>query len=300
MAEAIVNNNALNDLKKPLNEIKNLLKSINLNDVLKDKINLILDNIDSCFLHLSYDMKKMNNEIQLLNNKNDRLQEEIFDVNSIFLDRYFDIQQDPNYMIGGPFRMSIVEKYKEMGTIIPGKIESGRVRVGDRCVIMPNRTRVEVTNIYSGGREINCCIYGENIRLKLKNVEEEEISLGFILCDAQQKCHVGRVFDAQVELTEHKSNIRPGYLAVLHIHVAVAEVQLKELTALIDRKTGETTREYPKLLKQNQIATARFELLQRGQTICMELFEHFPRLGRFALLDEDRIVVVGKVLQIVE
>ncbi|CAF4680813.1 unnamed protein product [Rotaria sp. Silwood1] len=79
MAEAIVNNNALNDLKKPLNEIKNLLKSINLNDVPKDKINLILDNIDSCFLHLSYDMKKMNNEIQLLNNKHDRLQEEIFD-----------------------------------------------------------------------------------------------------------------------------------------------------------------------------------------------------------------------------
>ncbi|CAF3971274.1 unnamed protein product, partial [Rotaria sp. Silwood1] len=87
--------------------------------------------------------------------------------------------------------------------------------------------------------------------------------------------------------------------AVLYIHAAVAEVQLKELLALIDRKTGETTREYPKFLKQNQIVTARFELSQRGQIICMELFEHFPRLGRFTLLDEDRIVAVGKVLQIV-
>ncbi|CAF4056984.1 unnamed protein product, partial [Rotaria sp. Silwood1] len=155
------------------------------------------------------------------------------------------------------------------------------------------------TNIYSGDREINWSVYGQHVRLKLKKVEEEKISRGFILCDAQHKCRVGRVFDAQVKLTKNKSNIRPGYSAVLHIHAAVAEVQFKELRALINRKTGETTREYPKFLKQNQIATARFELSQRRQIICMELFEHFPRLGRFALLDEDRIVAVGKILQIV-
>jgi peptide chain release factor subunit 3 len=70
-----------------------------------------------------------------------------------------------------------------------------------------------------------------------------------------------------VELSEHKSNIRPGYSAVLHIHTTVAAVQLKELIALIDHKASETTREYPKFLKQNQIATGIFELSQRGQTI---------------------------------
>ncbi|CAF3990714.1 unnamed protein product, partial [Rotaria sordida] len=87
MTEAIINNSALNDIKKSLNEIKNLLKSTNLNDGHKDKINLILDNIDSCFLQLSYDIKKMNNEIQLLYNKHkdqdyklNRLPEEILNL----------------------------------------------------------------------------------------------------------------------------------------------------------------------------------------------------------------------------
>ena len=54
-----------------------------------------------------------------------------------------------------------------------GKIESGCCRVGDRCLIMPNRTRVEVTNIYYEDIETDSCVCGENVRLKLKNVEEE-------------------------------------------------------------------------------------------------------------------------------
>ena len=60
-----------------------------------------------------------------------------------------------------------------MGVIVMGKIESGCCRVGDRCVIMPNRTRVEVTNIYYEEIETDSCVCGENVRLKLKNVEEE-------------------------------------------------------------------------------------------------------------------------------
>jgi translation elongation factor EF-1alpha len=60
-----------------------------------------------------------------------------------------------------------------MGVIVMGKIESGYCRVGDRCLIMPNRTRVEVTNIYYEEIETDSCVCGENVRLKLKNVEEE-------------------------------------------------------------------------------------------------------------------------------
>jgi len=206
-----------------------------------------------------------------------------------------------NRSIDGPLRMPIIERYKEMGVIVMGKIESGCCRVGDRCVIMPNRTRVEVTNIYYEEIETDSCVCGENVRLKLKNVEEEEISPGFILCDAQQEpCGVGRVFDAQVAIIEHKSIICPGYSAVLHIHAAAVEVQLKKLITLIDRKTGDRTQEHPRFIKQDQVAIARFELSQSGQAVCMEPFKRFPQLGRFTLRDEGRTVAVGKVLKIVE
>lgn len=38
-----------------------------------------------------------------------------------------------------PFRMPIIDKYKEMGTIVMGKSESGLVTVGDKLLVMPNK-----------------------------------------------------------------------------------------------------------------------------------------------------------------
>ena len=39
----------------------------------------------------------------------------------------------------GPFRMSVIDKYKDMGTIAMGKSEAGLVRKGDRLFVMPNK-----------------------------------------------------------------------------------------------------------------------------------------------------------------
>ncbi|CAF4248068.1 unnamed protein product, partial [Rotaria sp. Silwood2] len=106
---------------------------------------------------------------------------------------YLDNIPSFNRSIDGPLRIPI-----EMGTIVMGKIASECCGVGDRCVIMPNRTRVQVTHIYYEDIETDSCVCGENVRLKLKNVEEEKTSPRFILYDTQQEpCRVGRVFDAQ-------------------------------------------------------------------------------------------------------
>ena len=40
------------------------------------------------------------------------------------------------------FRMPIVDKYRDMGTMVMGKSEAGLVRVGDVLQLMPNRVRV--------------------------------------------------------------------------------------------------------------------------------------------------------------
>jgi peptide chain release factor subunit 3 len=41
--------------------------------------------------------------------------------------------------INGPVMMPISEKYKDMGTVIVGKLESGRIHKNDTLVLMPNR-----------------------------------------------------------------------------------------------------------------------------------------------------------------
>ncbi len=55
----------------------------------------------------------------------------------------------------------------------------------------------------------------------------KEISSGFILCDLKDTCAVAKVFDAQVVILECPSIICPGFNAIMHIHTATVEVQLK-------------------------------------------------------------------------
>ncbi|CAF1355286.1 unnamed protein product [Rotaria sordida] len=215
---------------------------------------------------------------------------------------YFDDSQIFNYYIDdSPFRMPIIKQYKDMDTIVMGKIEYGSCHIGDQCLIMPNRKLVKIMNIYyDNGIETDSCICGKNVRLKLKNVEEQDISSGFILCHVHQEpCSVGRIFEAQINILEYKSNIYPGYSTLLHIHTAVAKIQLKKLIRLIDVEKNKTTQENPTFITQNQVAIAIFELSQDKQVVCMELFNRFPRLGQFTLQDDGRTFAVGKVLKII-
>jgi peptide chain release factor subunit 3 len=41
--------------------------------------------------------------------------------------------------INAPFMLPISEKYNELGTMVMGKVESGRVKKGDSLLLMPNK-----------------------------------------------------------------------------------------------------------------------------------------------------------------
>lgn len=154
-----------------------------------------------------------------------------------FLD-YLDKLSSLDRHVEGPFRMPVVDKYKDMGTVVFGKVESGGTQRGAQLTLMPNRKVVEVLQLWSDEDEVSQVSSGENVKIKLKGVEEEEVTAGFVLCDANEPCSTGRIFDAQVAILEHKSIICPGYSAVLHMHCAIEEVSVKNIIDLIDKKTG--------------------------------------------------------------
>uniref|UniRef100_A0A672GDV0 G1 to S phase transition 1 n=1 Tax=Salarias fasciatus TaxID=181472 RepID=A0A672GDV0_SALFA len=196
----------------------------------------------------------------------------------------------------GPVRLPIVDKYKDMGTVILGKLESGCISKAQQLVMMPNRHTVEVLSLLSDDVETDDAGPGENLKLRLKGIEEEEILPGFILCSPDNLCHSGRTFDAQIVIIEHKSIICPGYNAVLHIHTCIEEVQITALICLVDKKTGEKSKTRPRFVKQDQVCIAR---LRAAGVICLETFKDFPQMGRFTLRDEGKTIAIGKVLKLV-
>ncbi|KAM3916248.1 eukaryotic peptide chain release factor GTP-binding subunit ERF3A isoform 1-T1 [Leptodactylus fuscus] len=209
---------------------------------------------------------------------------------------YLDNLPNFNRSFDGPVRLPIVDKYKDMGTVVLGKLESGSICKGQQLVMMPNKHTVEVLGLLSDEVETELVAPGENLKLRLKGIEEEEILPGFILCDPNNLCHSGRTFDAQIVIIEHKSIICPGYNAVLHIHTCIEEVEITALICLVDKKSGEKSKTRPRFVKQDQVCIAR---LRTAGTICLETFKDFPQMGRFTLRDEGKTIAIGKVLKLV-
>lgn len=195
-----------------------------------------------------------------------------------------------------PFRMPIMDRYKDMGTVVMGKSEAGLVRKGDALLMMPNRAVVKVTTLWRDDQEVSAAKPGENLRLRLSGVEEDEIHSGFVLCDRWKPVPVVKQFEAQIailDLLEHKPILTGGYKAVLHIHSVVEECEITKLVAVIDPKTKE--RKKTKFVKSGAICIARITC---EKSVCVEAFDVVPQLGRFTLRDEGRTIAIGKITRV--
>ncbi|KAI8073857.1 P-loop containing nucleoside triphosphate hydrolase protein [Gongronella butleri] len=211
---------------------------------------------------------------------------------------YLDSMKTLDRKINAPLMIPIAEKYKDMGTIIVGKIESGHVKCGQKVILMPNKRATEVTAIYNETEEeVEQAMCGDNVRIRLKAVEDDEVSPGFVLCSAKKPVKTATQFVAQLAVLDHKNIICAGYTAVLHVHAAAEEITLSALMHLIDKKTGRKSKRPPQFVKQGQSVIVRIET---AGPICVETFGDYPQLGRFTLRDEGKTVAIGKIVKVLE
>ncbi|EEB95271.1 hypothetical protein MPER_05784, partial [Moniliophthora perniciosa FA553] len=202
--------------------------------------------------------------------------------------------------INAPLMMPVSEKYKDMGTIVVGKIESGHIRKGDEVLLMPNKDVVEVTALYSEmDDEQEFAICGGHVRLRLRGVDDEDISPGFVLTSPLKPIHAVRQFEAQLAILEHKNIICAGYSAVMHCHTLAEEVTLPKQALLhyFDKATGRKSKKPPQFAKRGQKIVA---LIEAAAPICVERFTDYPQLGRFTLRDEGRTIAIGKITKLID
>uniref|UniRef100_A0A7N0UT95 Tr-type G domain-containing protein n=2 Tax=Kalanchoe fedtschenkoi TaxID=63787 RepID=A0A7N0UT95_KALFE len=202
--------------------------------------------------------------------------------------------RDPN----GPFRLPIIDKFKDMGTVVMGKVESGSVSEGDGVLVMPNKAHVKVIAIFCDEDRALCAGPGENLRVRLSGIEEEDILSGFVLCSVAKPISAVSEFTAQLQILELLENaiFTAGYKAVLHIHSVVEECEIVEILQQIDLKTKKPMKKKVLFVKNGAIVVCR---VQVNNLICVEKFSDFPQLGRFTLRTEGKTVAVGKVMDLI-
>ena len=206
--------------------------------------------------------------------------------------------------------MPIVEKYKDNGTVIGGKIESGKVTKGQSILIMPTKKVAEVVSIFYEETELTAGYCGDNIKIKLKGIEEEDIFPGNVACDLERPVKSGTKLRVQVAILNCKNIISSGYKAVLHVQMCSEEIiflvytffslQLlnffsQSFVSFMDKKTGQKLPKRP-FAREGDVVEA---IIEASSSICIECFKDHPQLGRFSLRDEGKTVAMGKILEII-
>ena len=200
-----------------------------------------------------------------------------------------------------PFRLPVLDKHKDMGTIVMGKTEAGTVRRGDKLVVMPNNVKVQVAALFRDDVETSKIAPGENVRMRLTGIEEDQLQSGFVLCAPSAPVHVTQEIECQLailELLEHKTLFTAGYKAVIHIHAVTEECEVLKIVHEIDgktRKPKEKKKGQAVFLKSGSLAVVR---IKTSGIICCEKYADVPSLGRFTLRDEGKTVAIGKVLKL--
>ncbi|KAK8844031.1 translation elongation factor Tu [Kwoniella newhampshirensis] len=211
---------------------------------------------------------------------------------------YLDSMQIMDRDIDAPFMLPVSEKYNEMGTMIMGKIESGRVKKGDKLLMMPNKSTVEVAGIYSEQTdELEQAFCGDNIRIRLSGLSDKDITPGYVLTSVKKPVHAVTQFRADLSIVEAKNIITSGYTCVLHVHTLAEEVTITKLLHYYDRKTKRKSKKAPTHAKQGMLVSC---LIETAAPICIESWKDYKMLGRFTLRDEGKTVAIGKVTKLIE
>lgn len=76
----------------------------------------------------------------------------------------------------GPLRIPVVDKMRDNGLFINGKIESGTIAEGMDCYLMPQKKPFTLTHIYNTkDQRMKYATCGENVKVKVKGIDDEDV-----------------------------------------------------------------------------------------------------------------------------
>lgn len=213
---------------------------------------------------------------------------------------YLDSMKTLERKLNAPFMMPIGAKYRDMGTMIEGKIEAGYIKKENKYLMMPSRAEISISALYGETEdEIAHATCGEQVRIRIKGAEEEDISPGFVLCSPRRPVHCVSSFEAQIRLLDLKSILSAGFNCVLHVHSATEEVTFAQLLHKLEPKTNRKSKKPPGFAKAGMSIIARLEIIGGAGSVCVERFEDYPQLGRFTLRDQGQTIAIGKITKLI-
>jgi elongation factor 1-alpha len=194
-----------------------------------------------------------------------------------------------------PLRLPLQDVYKigGIGTVPVGRVETGVIKPGMIVCFAPVGLTTEVKSVEMHHESLSEGVPGDNVGFNIKNVSVKEIRRGFVCSDSKNDpAKEAASFNAQVIVLNHPGQIGAGYSPVVDCHTAHIACKFAELLEKIDRRSGKKLEDNPKFIKSGDAAIVK---MIPSKPMCVESFQEYPPLGRFAVRDMRQTVAVGVI-----
>ena len=180
-----------------------------------------------------------------------------------------------------PFRLPVQDVYKfDERRIIAGRVESGKVNVGEEIVFYPSNKRARVNSIetWNAPEQYETAVASQSIGLTLN--EQIFVERGEIASLANNAPIVSTTFDVNVFWMGNR-HLEKGKQYLLKLTTAEVECEIAEFKKVIDASTLEP-RANQEFLAKNDVAEVT---LKAKRPVAFDLFGSIPETGRFVLVD---------------
>ena len=199
-----------------------------------------------------------------------------------------------------PLRLPLQDVYKigGIGTVPVGRVETGVIKGGMVVTFAPSNVTTEVKSVEMHHETLTEGLPGDNVGFNVKNVSVKDIRRGNVCSDSKNDPAMEAAsFVAQVIVMNHPGQIGNGYAPVLDCHTAHIACKFADITEKIDRRTGKSIENNPKFIKSGDAALVK---MVPTKPMCVESFQEYPPLGRFAVRDMRQTVAVGVIKSVVK
>ncbi|KAG9394780.1 Elongation factor Tu GTP binding domain [Carpediemonas membranifera] len=205
----------------------------------------------------------------------------------------------------GPMYMPILDKYKETGLVLLGKLQQGRLEKDATYTVTPGGFSVAVTEVGVEKYDRDFATAGDNVHIKIRTTDDHfDVHPGSVIHDSSLTIGVTREFIAKVSIMEApdpKKLISVGSEFMIHLGAAEVRATVKVLMARLgpDGKAvtvtdmnGNRRPERISFITKPGVYVIRFET---DMPLAMAPFETFQPLGRFCIREGDTTLGVGVV-----
>jgi len=206
-----------------------------------------------------------------------------------------DAIEPPTRPTDKPLRLPLQDVYKigGIGTVPVGRVETGVLKPNTVVTFAPAGLTTEVKSVEMHHEQLTEALPGDNVGFNVKNVAVKDLRRGFVASDSKNSPASGCAsFNAQVIILNHPGQISAGYSPVIDCHTAHISCRFQDLIEKIDRRSGQVIEAAPKALKSGDAAIVK---MVPQKPMCVESFQEFPPLGRFAVRDMRQTVAVGVI-----